>query len=315
MPGNPEKFFDKGRILASGFFQILDNLVVNQMVMDLNIADDTIIQRGGQAALQQSKVNVVYVKQLIQVIAELSFLMCRKYKTVYEKYQYHRRDNIKDTEFSGQHLWECQCGKSQGKAGGEQGLLPGSGRLHIESHRHKGCQQKMPACSMKQREKKLQDQAACQCSDKTGFYPGGTFLIHRTEQQEGIQHKPVAVVCLADHAVSEANRQNCAEAKRETSLKCISLYLAKQFLKRAAIAGKLPTVRTLFSAILPNIIQNQQEEAEKILNEYTGNFIALLNLGQKLAACSNQFLLLKSIGSGSLHIPGQAFQQVMPVRI
>ena len=164
-------------------------------------------------------------------------------------------------------------------------------------------------------QKKLQDQAACQCSDKTGFYPGGTFLIHRTEQQEGIQHKPVAVVCLADHAVSEANRQNCAETKRETSLKCIRLYLAKQFLKRAAIAGKLPTVRTLFSAILPNIIQNQQEEAEKILNEYTGNFIALLNLGQKLAACSNQFLLLKSIGSGSLHILGQAFQQVMPVRI
>ena len=68
------------------------------------------------------------------------------------------------------------------------------------------------------------------------------------------------------------------------------------------MAGKLPTVRTLFSAILPNIIQNQQEEAEKILNEYTGEFHRLLNLGQKLAACSNQFLLLKSIGSGGVSI-------------
>ena len=64
------------------------------MVMDLDIADDAIIQRRGQAALQQAKVNVVCVEQLIQVLAVLSLLVRRKYKTVYEKYQHHRSDDI-----------------------------------------------------------------------------------------------------------------------------------------------------------------------------------------------------------------------------
>ena len=64
------------------------------MVMDLDIADDAIIQRRGQAALQQAKVNVVCMEQLIQVVTVLSLLVRRKYKTVYEKYQHHSSDDI-----------------------------------------------------------------------------------------------------------------------------------------------------------------------------------------------------------------------------
>ena len=87
----------------------------------------------------------------------------------------------------------------------------------------------MPAGSMEQREEKLQDKTACQCADKAGLDARGAFLIHGAEQQEGVQHEPVTMICLADHAVSKTNGQNYAETKRKTRLKCIRFYLAKQF--------------------------------------------------------------------------------------
>ena len=81
---------------------------------------------------------------------------------------------------------------------------------------------------MKYGKKKLQYHAADDSTDKSGFHPGGAFLVHWTQQQKCVQRQPVTMVCLAGLAVGEPNRQDNAEAQRETCLEHIQSHPMKQ---------------------------------------------------------------------------------------
>ena len=114
-----------------------------QVNVNLCFTDVAVSHRFFQIGHQHLQIEMVHVKQHLDIVTELALQAGGKTELVYQQNQQNRRRHIEKPQFHGQALGKRKRRHGQSKTGDENRMDPGAGSLGVHPHHHQSGQNKM----------------------------------------------------------------------------------------------------------------------------------------------------------------------------
>ena len=259
-----------------------------QVKVNLCFADIAVGHRFFQIGQQHFQIEMVHVKQHLDIVTELASQAGGKTELVYQQNQQDCRRHIEKPQFHGQALGKRKRRHGQRKTGDENRMDPGAGSFRVHPHHHQSGQDKMGRGAGENKKEKMQNDTSGDGAGQPGFHPVCAVFVHGTQQDKGVEHQPVAVFRVYQAVVEKSDGQYQTKPQGKPHLKGVRLQTVFQLIQRQRHIGLLP-VPLRFLILNPiKVFQQKQKSQIEILGKDINLFFSSLGCGQQLAALRHQ---------------------------